>query len=183
MLTVSTYRWLPALLLFATAPAFLAPDASTRIDFTISGGGHQGERVQIRDVYPEVTSPYAQFYHSGITFGIDKPILELRGGKLAPKLWAVHFILVNGGGSAGMRVGSVQPAAIYNGDNSAAQQSWFPQIMLPPLKEGTLSATLSPNPPPGRLRGTFAGTLVDDKGNEVTISAGSFDLPRRPDVE
>jgi hypothetical protein len=178
----SRHSWLSALLLFSVAPAARAPDTAAKIDFTISGGGHRGERVQIRDVYPEVSPPYAQFYHSGIMFGIDAPILELRGGKLGPKLWAIHFILVNGG-SGGMRVGSAQPAAIYNGDNSAAQQSWFAQIILPPLKQGTLSATLSPSSPPGRVRGSFAGTLVDDKGNEVTLSDGTFDLARRPDIE
>jgi hypothetical protein len=179
---ISIARAALVLLLAAPSAPHRAPDAAAKIDFTISGGGHQSERVMIRDVYPEVSPPYAQFYHSGIMFGIDAPILELRGGKLGPRLWAIHFLLVNGGPGA-LHVGSVQPAIIYNGDNSKGQQSWFPQIVLPPLKQGTLAATVLPNSPPGRVRGTFAGTLVDDKGNEVSVSNGTFDLARRPDVE
>ena len=159
-----------------------APDAAAKIDFTFTGGGHQNERVQIRDVYPEETQPYACFYRNGLILGLEKPVLEVRGGKLGPKLWAVHFLLQNDGGPGPMHVLSPQPAVIYNGDNSPRQQSWFPMLILPPLRQGTLAATLIPGGPPGRVRGTFAGTLIDDTGKEVTISNGTFDLLRRPDI-
>lgn len=157
-------------------------DAATKIDFTFSGAGHQSEQVHLRDTYADVPSPYACFYHEGIMFGVTGPLLELRTNKQGPKLWTLHLLLHGTIGAGSLPVVSPQPALTYNGDNSARQQSFYPQIVLPPLRQGTLSAKLLPADKSGRLRGTFAGTLVTDKGEFVTISNGSFDLPRRPDL-
>lgn len=184
--SAATYAWLPALLLAAPATRApvrsRAPDPAMRVEFTITGGGHQNERVQIRDVYPEIQAPFARFWRSGAIFGEMGPVLELRAGKTGPRVWAVHFVLKGTRDSGAMPVTSAEPAVIYNGDNSPRQQSWFPRIILPPLKQGTLAATLLPSTTAGRVRGTFAGTLVDESGNEVTITNGSFDIARQPDM-
>lgn len=183
---IASYAWLPGLLItvaHGTPHTRGRPlDPAARVDFTVTGGGHEGEQVRIRDAYPEEEQPAARYSQSGIMYGIDGPILSLRAGKLASRLWAVHFLLdTRGGDGAALPVVSPQPALIYHGDNSARQQSWYPLIDLPPLTRGTLTVKVLPGGPPGRVRGTFAGTLVDEHGVAVTVADGRFDLARLPD--
>jgi hypothetical protein len=155
-------------------------DAASKVDFTFSGAGHHAEQVHLRDVNPEVTAPYACFYHDGIMFALQGPVVELRTSKQGPKIWSFHLLLKGSPTTASLSVDGSQPALVYNGGETS-QQAFFPQIILPPLRQGTLAAKFLPAPK-GRLRGTFSGTLVTDKGEFVTVSNGSFDLPRRPDL-
>ena len=98
--------------------------------------------------------------------------------KTWPQAVGRPFHLKNSGGP--LRVTTSQPAAIYNGDNSPRQQSWFGHFAVPEM-QGTLTIKLLPGKTPGQLRGTFAGTLIDPDGKPpITISNGSFDLHREP---
>ena len=155
-------------------------DAASRVDFTFSGAGHPSAQVHLRDVYPEVPAPFACVYHDGSVFGVQGPIVELRTSKQGPGLWSFHLLLPGTPTMASLPVASPQPALVYSG-GEPGQQAFYPQLVFPPLKRGTLRVQFLPAPK-GRLRGTFAGTLVSDKGEFVTVSNGSFDLPRRPDV-
>ncbi|MDQ2769360.1 MAG: hypothetical protein M3Y54_02520, partial [Bacteroidota bacterium] len=162
-------------------PAASRGDAASKVDFTFTGLGHQNEPVHLRDNDPRVPAPYARFYHSGIMFGIEEPIVELRTSKQGPKRWSFHLLLKGTPTSASLPVVSPQPALVYNGGETS-QQAFYPEIMLPPLKQGSLTVQLLPAAK-GRMRGTFAGTLTTDKGIFVTISNGSFDLPRLADLD
>ncbi|MDO7884466.1 hypothetical protein [Hymenobacter cheonanensis] len=155
-------------------------DPATKVDFTFSGAGHQNEQVHLRDTYADVPAPHARFYRSGAVLGLPGPVVELRTEKQGPKLWNMKLLLDGTPESASLRITSPEPALVYNG-GEPGQQSFFGQLMLPPLKRGTLSAHFLPATK-GRLRGTFAGTLLTDKGEEVTVRNGSFDLPRLPDL-
>lgn len=155
-------------------------DPASKIDFTFTGAGHQNEPVHLRDTDSSVPAPYACVYHDGIMFGIQGPIVELRTNQQGPKIWSFHLLLTGTPASASRPVASPQPALVYNG-GAAGQQAFFPELIFPPLRRGTLSAKFLPAAK-GRMRGTFAGTLVTDKGEFVTVSNGSFDLPRRPDL-
>ncbi|GAA4506346.1 hypothetical protein GCM10023172_35500 [Hymenobacter ginsengisoli] len=175
-----------ALLLAALGPAASRPappykgDPATKVDFTFSGAGHTNEQVHLRDIYPEVPAPHAVFYHEGMMQGVPGPLVELRTEKQGPKLWSMKLLLEGSPESASLRIASAEPALVYNG-GEPKQQAFFGQLFLPPLKRGTLSAHFLPAPK-GRLRGTFAGTLITDSGEEVTVRNGSFDLPRLPDI-
>lgn len=148
------------------------------MDFTFGGAGHSNELVHLRDNAPAVTAPFACFYHDGSLFGIPGPIVELRTSQQGPKRWSLHLLLEGTSASASLPANGSQPALVYS-SGEANQQAFYPEIVLPPLRKGTLSAKFLPAPK-SRLRGTFAGTLVTDKGEFVTISNGSFDLPQRP---
>jgi hypothetical protein len=171
---------LAALLGLSASKPVYKGDPATKIDFTFTGAGHQNEQVHLRDVYPEVPTPHALFYHDGTVQGLPGPLVELRTDKQGPKLWSMKLLLQGSPESASLRIASPEPALVYNG-GEPGQQAFFGQLMFPPLKRGTLTAHFLPGPK-GRLRGTFAGTLVTDKGDFVTVSNGSFDLPRLADI-
>lgn len=172
-----------AVLAVGGAPAGAPRDAAAKVDFTFTGQGHTDEVVHLRDVYPAgVEPPSARFYKSGITFGIPDPILELKAGNLGPKMWRLHFLLKNVDGAKTLPVDSPQPALIVNGDNGPRQQSFYPVLtFLDGEHRGNLAVTLLPSPK-NRVRGTFAGTLVFTDGTYVTVTKGSFDLPRLKDL-